>query len=444
MDDKRVTLIVSDLHVGGGPEDPGDDHIYQGGQLARFLRDQLATPEGSTGNIELIFNGDFLEFAQTEQDAFAHASDDYWCSEAESCRKLGAILRGHRDIFGALGAFQAPGNVVTMAAGNHDVDLYWPAVQRKLRESVGPGLRFELGTEWYERYDGKLQISHGHIPDPANTFEHWDNPILSAPKSIQRLEMCPGTLFMVKFVNKLEKRYPFADNLQPVTKLVSLLARDDRSGCAAVAWMFTTFVATTSGTVLESDKKTNYGKHLLQQLRSGADFAQRLRAAVAQIGDREGPQLEVSTLTEEKLARLMFRLLGRIDDGAWHALFDEPIAATLGTDPYTLQKLAESNLKFGKSSLQVTAQSRRDKTNAEVVVMGHTHLPDELPLKKGGVYYNPGSWTRYLELERETSVTLDQLRDDENFPYQLNYIRVRRPNTTGPLESAKVCFEKST
>jgi len=31
--------------------------------------------------------------------------------------------------------------------------------------------------------------------------------------------MCPGTLFMVKFVNWLEQEYPFADHLKPVTAL---------------------------------------------------------------------------------------------------------------------------------------------------------------------------------------------------------------------------------
>ncbi|MBV9958265.1 MAG: hypothetical protein JO360_07585, partial [Acidobacteria bacterium] len=61
MSDKPVTLIVSDLHVGGGASDPGDDHVFDKSQFRDFIRRQSETPEGKRGDIELVINGDFLE-----------------------------------------------------------------------------------------------------------------------------------------------------------------------------------------------------------------------------------------------------------------------------------------------------------------------------------------------------------------------------------------------
>ena len=133
MSDKPITIVISDLHVGGGKNDPGDDHVYQTQELVRFLE---AIPEAGEGKVELFINGDFLEFAQVLPDAFKPESPDFWCTQDESIKKLNAIIDGHADLFKALGSFQGKGNQVTIAAGNHDVDLYWPAVQERLRQAT--------------------------------------------------------------------------------------------------------------------------------------------------------------------------------------------------------------------------------------------------------------------------------------------------------------------
>jgi predicted phosphodiesterase len=72
--------------------------------------------------------------------------------------------------------------------------------------------------------------------------------------------------------------------------------------------------------------------------------------------------------------------------------------------------------------------------------MGHTHQPDEVQLD-GGMYYNPGSWTRYLELGSGDEVTLEDLKDEARYPYQLNYVRVESSGAAA-LKSKMVCFEQ--
>ena len=170
--DLPVTIVVSDFHMGGGAADPGDDSVFQGGALERFLDEQTNSANGRAGEIELVLNGDTFELAQVRPDLYKLRSARFWCSQDEPL-KLEYMLAGHAGVFAALRRFVDVGNVVTMAAGNHDVELYWPKVQARLREHIG-AIRFELGSYWYTRYNGKLAVAHGHMLDPANRFANWD------------------------------------------------------------------------------------------------------------------------------------------------------------------------------------------------------------------------------------------------------------------------------
>lgn len=438
MSKERATLIVSDLHVGGGAADPGDDHVHDTGQFARFVREQTASAEGAKGRLELFINGDFLEFAQTNQAAFSHLSDALWCTEDESLAKLDTIIAGHPEIFAALREFAAKGNRLTIAAGNHDVDLWWPKVQSRLMATIGE-VGFEVGKVWVERHGGMLQIAHGHMADPANRFEHWDDPVRIGDWGVKRLEMCPGTLFMVKFVNKLEGQYPFADNLLPVSRLASVLMRDEKSGLMSVGWMFSRFAMTTSLSVLGGADAPEYGARLLQRFAPGTPARTQLTALAAQ----HGLATAAGALTPDALSHLMFALMGRIEWSEWQALFELPPGrATLGeADEVTLQALAKAGLEQGKETLRQVARARIDATGAQVVVMGHTHQPDSRRFD-GAAYYNPGSWTRYLELQTGQRVTLDDLRDESRYPYALNYVCVE-PRPDGRLVHEMRCFERS-
>lgn len=439
MPNQRITLILSDLHVGGGMTDPGDDHIYDRNQLVEFLRTCAISPEGQAGRYELFFNGDFLEFAQTDVSAFTLVDEDAWCTEAESLHKLDTIIAGHPEIFAALSDFQASGNLVTIAAGNHDVDLYWPAVQQRLRQHAGTALGFELGKEWVERYDGKLHIGHGHMRDVANRFKNWAKP-MAAPRFPPRLEMCPGTLFMVKFVNHLEAKFPFADNLLPVTKLVEVLGRDDKSGFMAVSWAFTRFIATTSVSVLGIGDK-DYGERLLAKFRQEpAQFEALQRALETHGKTRIGGEEGAAGVTPDALAEHMFFLLGRLDDAAWGRLFELGHGgAVLGGSGVTLSAIGQANLIDGKETLREAARRRVQDFGAHVVVMGHTHQPDELEIDDSK-YYNPGSWTRYWQLERTPKLTLADLKDESNYPYELNVVRVEQVD--GVLKSSMNNIER--
>lgn len=414
MPDQPITLIVSDLHVGDGNYD--DDHVHDKNQLVNFIRAAAASDDGCAGRLELFFNGDFLEFAQTATDAFTLVDDNGWCTEHESLAKLEAIIGGHPAIFAALAEFRQAGNVVTIAAGNHDVDLFWPRVQDRLRQVAGASLRFEVGQEWVERHGGQLQIGHGHMQDVANRFKNWQHPIATLPWAVQRLEMCPGTLFMVKFVNGMEAEYPFADNLLPIGKLANVLLKDDKGGFAAVGWAFSKFLATTSMSVLGADGEDDFGSRLARHV----NRPERLALLQAKAGQFQLPPPD-NPLTEAWLKEHMFALLGKVSAAEWRQLFDVPPAQSLSA-------IVGANFVDGRELLRKAALKRATQTGASVIVMGHTHQPDEVTFDDV-VYYNPGSWTRYWELDSKQTLTLDDLRDEQRYPYQLNVVRVERTDT---------------
>jgi UDP-2,3-diacylglucosamine pyrophosphatase LpxH len=450
MDDKPVTLIISDLHMGDGKA--GDDFVDDNHQLVSFLRLQAATPEGRAGRIELIINGDFLELVQVCPEAYSLGSSEYWCSESESLTKLECILRGHADIFAALKEFQepegdGPKNRVTLFPGNHDVDLHWPAVRKRIREVAGD-VNIELDCVDYHRYRGRLCISHGHLLpslDPANGFKDWKNPVLTATKPA-RLEMCPGTLFVVKFVNLLEAKYPFADNLHPETALAGILWREDAWGLKTVAWMLTRFASRHPQIMLSSETGTgpDVVAHLLESIRVDAMLQADVSELYRDVLSEEVTADEVPGRlnSEAKIADFVERLMrADVPWERWVKVLNGARPDVLGVDEAgggTLTIVAAGQVNVRKQCLELA--EARWRAGAEIVVFGHTHLPQKIERQEGR-YYNPGSWTRYVDEDLVGSLTLADLEREDLFPFELKCVRVE-DMADGSLKSEMICIDQ--
>ncbi|HSS18913.1 MAG TPA: metallophosphoesterase [Pyrinomonadaceae bacterium] len=450
MSDKPVTLIISDLHVGGGTQDPGDDHVYQNNQLRRFIEEVTNSADGKTGRVELFINGDFLEFAQVRPEVYTLGSSSYWCSESESMEKLNTIIAGHSDIFAALKDFQEHGNQLTLAAGNHDVDLYWGDVQKRLREVTGP-VNFATGQDVFTRYDGKLVVGHGHYLDPANSFDNWADPFAVTKKGELRLAMCPGTLFMVKFVNKLEERYKFSDNMKPVTALARVLIKEEKMGFVAAAWSLMSFIGRNPVSALSTDpadpvKAAAIGSRIVDELMTNPAFLARITNLYQTFIDPSVTSDDVAgqLTTDKAVMDFINQLVVKADPDKWVDAFDVLGATTLGSSPNTLSIL-KAGMAKDKDDLRNEAEQKMATSNAEVVVFGHTHQPDEwrgVDGKSEGGYFNPGSWTRYVDVTDMPKLKLADLENEQDFPYQLNFIRVEQ-TASGKLRADKTCFEQA-
>ena len=239
--------------------------------------------------------------------------------------------------------------------------------------------------------------------------------------------MCPGTLFMIKFVNLMETKYPFADNLSPVTALVGILGREDRLGLAALAWMFARFGRQFPQAFLATEaEEISVGTQLLNLIQSD----KHARSAIADLyrkllhkPDTTESDIKQILISEDFIAALIERLF-RTDPslGEWVKVLDSASGGTSSAnapDCGTLSIIASNNTDARAGCIKIA--EGRWNVGAQVVVLGHTHLPQTVG---GGHhrYYNPGSWTRYVETT--STLTLKQLEDESKFPYQLSYVRV--------------------
>lgn len=437
-EDKPVTIVISDLHLGGGPDDPGDDHVYQGSQLIRFLREVREREEAAfgPGGVELFINGDFLEFAQVAPEVYSLRSTKYWCSEDESRLKLKKITDGHKDIFDELREFQKDGNRVTVSAGNHDVDLYWHGVREDLAKAAGP-VEIAAEEEWFYRYGRGLAISHGHQIDPANRFKKWHDPVYVDDQNVPRLEMCPGTLFMVKLVNELEADgYRFIDNIKPVTALRPILRKADKGRYRAAAWMLLKFALMhpliSLGGRRESphDIFVRFSQSMLADKPFAEDVARLYCETYGVVLTTQ--EVRERLATEEALFDFMYEAMSLHPPEKWAEVFDgfrgesvtlsiQPAAAGPAGSATTLHA-GWSHISVDKEALRSAAR-RQFLKGSRVVVMGHTHQPDELR-EGANFYFNPGSWIRYADIESIPNLTLEHLKNEAAYPYQLNYVRV--------------------
>jgi UDP-2,3-diacylglucosamine pyrophosphatase LpxH len=335
---------------------------------------------------------------------------------------------------------------VTIFPGNHDVDLYWGQVQNKIRKKAGD-VRIELSEDTYRRYGGRLHISHGHqFPsiDPANGFKNWRNPILAVPadSAPKRLEMCPGTLFVVRFVNFLEAKYPFADNIYPETALASILWREDRWGLKTVGWTLLRFATQYREAFLSTATQPDIGPQLLNAIQ-GDSFLRRKIASIYRDAlsepDMTAAKVKETLSSEDAIAAFVELLLQDPLWEKWIEVLDmaKPAVSSLGASGgNTLAINAASTIDVRAGCATIA----RNKWNvgAQIVVLGHTHLPETV--KEGSHrYYNPGSWTRYVD--GAEALTLEELRNEDCFPYELNCIRVEDTGSD-TLQSECICIDR--
>lgn len=145
----KVKIIVSDLHLGAGSFDLDQGNVLEDfivdETFARFLHKMQEESEEQGTDLELIVNGDMIEFLQVPaMERFdpqkAYPPEDYRSSaEEDAAKKTALVIKGHPMFFAALREFIKPANPqrkVTVVKGNHDVELYWPAVKERVRQAV--------------------------------------------------------------------------------------------------------------------------------------------------------------------------------------------------------------------------------------------------------------------------------------------------------------------
>lgn len=213
---KKIKLIVSDMHLGKGKFlENGSvnklEEFFFGEKFAELL-DYYTSGRFRDFEVELVINGDFLNFLQV--DYKGHFLTVF--TEEVSLQILKDIVSGQPEAFEALKDFAAkPGNLITYVVGNHDQAMLWPQLRSYLNEVVEAPIRYKSIVHFF---DG-IHVEHGHMYEAANRI----NPkkfFLKRDLPVPILNLPFGSHFFVDFVMKIKEKHPHIDKIRPFRLLV--------------------------------------------------------------------------------------------------------------------------------------------------------------------------------------------------------------------------------
>ncbi len=414
----RRKVVVSDLHFG-----PGDsrDARFRGLEDSFFADDwqRFLAHQHGAGPTDLVIAGDFLELWQVEgaldllptRDARLQSGVPAMLAADQegALAALAPILVAHRAELTALGRFLSQGDHrAIVIPGNHDADLLWPKVQLALARAISPAEPSRLvfvSTAIYRH--GGVHVEHGHRFDGANRSMTELPPFAPDARGTCRLLASWGQVFVSRFFNATEQRFPFVDNLYPesATLLWALEDEPDKLAIADAAGRFLDLLVSEQSRGLNLSFLRGALSGMLG-MPTGKDG--NLSSLPGELGQHLVDKFSSSEHVLEVLWKLvsdpgMARVAKAVSDAA-RALPDARAAllALSQIDPADLKVLREV---LTSDPLETAAAQILDAApEISVVVLGHTHLPGgATKVVRGrtreGHYANSGCWIPVARVE---------------------------------------------
>jgi UDP-2,3-diacylglucosamine pyrophosphatase LpxH len=424
----RRVYVISDLHLGGG----SDFRLCsQVGALTAFV-EALSARTGETQPIELIVNGDFVDFLAEQRPAedLAPGWTPFVANPREAAAMLRAIAARDRQLFRALTAFLKQGHRLVLLLGNHDLELALPLVRRTLVDE----LNVSGGDDFAFIYDGEAYaigdalIEHGNQYDAWNRVNHGALRRLRSRQSRHpdgvahaRFTPPPGSRLVSEIINPIKAEYRFVDLLKPETDVVVplLLALEPgyRRAAGRLAALCMARAAGSALSVMTGDISStrSSGSHAVDLVATAGEYTSRSGG-----GPTHDP---LHALLERLMPGESTRFLAAIDDGAAGDIAaGDFVNRTLG-----LMRLAtasdrtrlEARLRALRRALSVLRQHRTFDRSAEsapeyleaaqaltrrgfrFIVFGHTHLARDVDLGGGARYLNAGTWADVIQFPAE-------------------------------------------
>jgi UDP-2,3-diacylglucosamine pyrophosphatase LpxH len=374
--------------------------------------------------VELVINGDFVDFLAHEHDV-----PERWLpfayEEGKALAAFRAIVTGpDKPVFEALAAFVKK-HRLTIMLGNHDLELCLPEVREELLRTLGDAplnhLRF-----WYDGEAlvvGDAIIEHGNAHDPANAVDFEGLRYLRAARTrgyfapaLQRRAFRPpaGSQVVTNIMNPLKDRYAFIDLLKPESEaLFSLLlaiepaARGELKKLAAVAL----HVGKNSVPKLGMPAVLANVNSSAQPGGEGADPLDMF-LAMAQPAEASVQTLAASGPAGVQLANVGFGSwldsqigLLRSFTARGEAGLEERIPAlrqafrALEGD-HTWRPDVEAGKRYWKAAKEL-AGGDGNRIGYRFVVFGHTHHAKRVDMPdQAAVYLNSGTWANLLQFPK--------------------------------------------
>ncbi|MFK8138641.1 MAG: metallophosphoesterase [Bdellovibrionales bacterium] len=230
---KKIKLVISDIHLSQGLKLPNGttnplEEFHYDQQFAEFLR-YYSMGEWADYEVELIINGDFLNFIQIDYKGFYLNV----ITEDIDLHKLKAIVDGHPLVFESLREFASdPKRSLTYVVGNHDQGMLWP----KCREYLDDVLETKVKYKSIVYYFDGVHIEHGHMHEAANRLnpkkfflkKDLPEPILNLPF---------GSHFFIEFVMRIKReRNPHIDKIRPLGNAIRWWLIHDTINSLKILW----------------------------------------------------------------------------------------------------------------------------------------------------------------------------------------------------------------
>jgi UDP-2,3-diacylglucosamine pyrophosphatase LpxH len=402
-------FVISDLHLGG--TDPAMMSFAD--ELGRFIGGLADRAEGDA--IELVLAGDVIDFLAIELDG---RTDDFTLDPKRAVDKLTLAIAKDTPVFVALRAHVAAGHGLTILLGNHDIELALPDVQHALRQYLGcdpRAVRFvDDGRAWRH---GPVLVEHGNRYDDANLNDwHGLREIASSQSRgetpVSSLEVSFGSQLVHEVVNTYKQTFRFIDTLQPQGILVAYLIAAFEPGLLRR---------------LRALRKLYRAQSLAARNKTGTPPARgAMRSGPDDANDMYGPPQDTSRLdalfgVEERVSRgplgtLLHESLRPDHHSLRHFIDHPPIPRwRLELVQETLREISwtDDSLEPGADCGPQGAAALRllRDTDAQVVVMGHTHQARRYPQNTPRAQYiNTGTWADLVTVPNEALASSDDGR----------------------------------
>lgn len=222
----KFKVIISDCHLSAGlnfesSRNPHED-FYFDDEMVEFLKYFSTGSYGGDIEVELIINGDFLDFLNVPfQGQFEEV-----ITEQFALYKLETIMRGHPQVMAALKEFTSkPGKTITYNIGNHDADLFFPRVQEHLirawsPEGQYPGDKVRIrGDQPGFEIEGGIYVEHGNNFEAVHLF-NYAKPLLTEGLQEPVLNVPWGSIYVLKIINRFKWERDYVDKVRPAKAMM--------------------------------------------------------------------------------------------------------------------------------------------------------------------------------------------------------------------------------
>ncbi|MBY0314141.1 MAG: metallophosphoesterase [Bdellovibrionales bacterium] len=429
----EYTAILSDLHLCEA-EPPNKRHpLWKKFKTREFFFDhefkkflEFIHEKANGKSIELILNGDIFDFDSVTRLPEAPSYHVSWLEtrrgldpeREKSVFKMEVILGDHPEWVNALSWFIKEGHRVIFVIGNHDLELHWTDVQRKILDSLELDnfqRRHVRFVEFFYVSNKDTLIEHGHQYDPYCSMRDPINPIVIDYNRLL-IRMPFGDLVSRYIANGMGFFNPHVDANMTMTaaQFVGVFFKYMAIAQPLIVWTWfwtciTTFVQTLKHGTHKELQNPLTTEDRIEAIAKKANATSRMVRELRGLCPRpisESPRRVLKELWLDRVFLLLLSLLGllylfllvdKIYGLSFYWLF---FPLLLFLPPYVLySRSVYSYVHHYKKPDEEILTAAGMITSTKRIVYGHTHfIRHEMigPIE----HLNPGTWSpAFLDVE---------------------------------------------